>query len=134
MRTNKPVFEPMNPAGWDKHFIVAIDYDGTLTSKSDGSVDVVAIQYVKNIRELGCVVVLWTSRYGELLDDAVSKCSQRGLQFDYVNENPLRQSSGKISADVYIDDKAEFRKIPWIEWIEFIQKQLSLKEYELLER
>ena len=134
MRTNKPVFEPMNPAGWDKHFIVAVDYDGTLTSKRDGSVNVVAMQYVKNIRNLGCVVILWTSRYGELLDTAIDECSKRGLSFDYINENPLRQSSVKISADLYIDDKSEFGKIPWIEWIDYIQKQIASKDYILLER
>lgn len=134
MRTNKPVFEPMNPKGWDKHFIVAIDYDGTLTSKRDGSIDKVAIQYVKNIRDLGCVIILWTSRYDELLDKAIAECSKRGLEFDYVNSNPLRHSSDKVSADIYIDDKSEIGPIPWIKWIDFIQKQLSLKEYILMER
>lgn len=134
MRINKPVFEPMNPMGWDKHLVVAVDYDGTLTSKRDGSVDNIAMQYVKNIKDMGCVVILWTSRYGGLLTQALTECDRRGLQFDYINENPLRESSSKISADVYIDDKSEFGSIPWIDWIEYIQNKLDTKDYVKVER
>lgn len=134
MKQNRPVFEPMNPNGWDKHFIVAIDFDGTLTSKRDGSIDNIAIQYVKNIRDMGCVIILWTSRYDNLLERAIQECLERGLQFDYINENPLRYSSDKISADVYIDDKSEFGEIPWIRWISYIQDRLNTKDYIKMER
>lgn len=131
----KPVYEPNNPAGWDEHLVVAVDYDGTLTSRKDGAVDVVAMSYVKSMRDLGCVVILWTSRYGSSLYEAIEECSKRGLAFDGINENPYRISSSKISADIYIDDKAVIGgEIDWKGWMKHIGQQVSSGRFVLLER
>jgi hypothetical protein len=61
-----------------------------------------------------------------LLEEAVAWCRMFGLEFDAVNENvaqTLEQygtESRKISADVYIDDKACW---PWMtkqEWEQYL--------------
>lgn len=131
----KPIYEPINPAGWDTHLTIAVDYDGTLTSRQDGAVNDTAMAYVKSMRDLGCTVILWTSRYGELLYDALEQCSKRGLCFDGINENPYRKSSAKISADVYIDDKANVGGvIDWEGWIHAIRSMADSGAYILVNR
>lgn len=131
----KPIYEPNNPAGWDGHLVIAVDYDGTLTSRKDGAVDVVAMSYVKSMRDLGCIIILWTSRYGRLLYEAVEECSKRGLVFDGINENPYRVSSSKISADIYIDDKSTLDGvIDWKGWMRFVEGRVATGAYEMVDR
>ena len=80
----------------------------------------------KGERRQGKKVILWTCRCGDLLEEAVAWCRMFGLEFDAVNENvaqTLEQygtESRKISADVYIDDKACW---PWMtkqEWEQYL--------------
>ena len=55
---------------------------------------------------------MWTCRSGIQLTQAVFFCKSYGLEFDAVNENlpdiieKYGNDSRKISADIYIDDKA----------------------------
>lgn len=117
-----PRYEPMNPAGWDCHLVIAIDYDGTMTD-TDGNISLKMIEFVKYLKKIGCIVILWTSRYGCLLREAIYTCANYGLFFDYINENPFRRSSSKISADIYLDDKAFFT----IERIDAIKTEIEHK-------
>lgn len=61
-------------------------------------------------------VLLWTCRVGDKLQEAVEWCREHGLLFDAVNDNLSEMvekwgsNSRKITADIYIDDKAE---APW---------------------
>ena len=60
----------------------------------------------------GAVLILWTSREGEDLQNAVDACKAYGLVFDKVNENCQLMldrygPSRKIHADVYRDDKSQ---------------------------
>lgn len=96
--------------------IIAVDFDGTLCASKWpglGSPNTKLIEYLKRQQEKGDKLILWTCRTGELLDNAVSWCSDNGLCFDAINENiPERvelyggEDSRKISADFYIDDRA----------------------------
>ena len=60
----------------------------------------------------GAVIILWTCRARRMLKDAVSWAEKQGLIFDYVNRNvperirAFKNDSRKISADVYVDDRA----------------------------
>ena len=72
------------------------------------------------------VILLDMAAAGDLLEEAVAWCRMFGLEFDAVNENvaqTLEQygtESRKISADVYIDDKACW---PWMtkqEWKQYL--------------
>lgn len=58
-------------------------------------------------------LILWTCRAGEKLQEAIEWCREHGLLSDAVNDNlpemieKWGSNSRKITADIYIDDKAE---------------------------
>jgi len=99
----------------DEKLVVAVDFDGTLCKNEYpkiGDPRIITFAAVQTLQENGATIILHTCRTGKLLDEAVAWCAERGLIFDYINENdPARiaQYGGdcrKISADLYIDDKA----------------------------
>ncbi len=94
--------------------ILAIDFDGTLCKDNFPEIGVPyyhRIKAVKELRENGDKVILWTCRTGEALEKAVSWCEKLGLAFDAVNENlpEVQEKWGgdtrKAYCDYYIDDK-----------------------------
>ena len=96
--------------------IIAVDFDGTLCfSKWPelGEPNRPLIEYLKVWRNQGNKLILWTCRAGEALEKAVSWCHDQQLEFDAVNDNlpemieKWGSNSRKITADIYIDDKAE---------------------------
>jgi hypothetical protein len=57
-------------------------------------------------------LILWSVREGQLLEDAVKWCSERGVEFyavnkDYPEEEKANNNhfSRKLKADVWIDDR-----------------------------
>ena len=57
-------------------------------------------------------LILWSVREGELLDEAVEWCRQRGLEFYAVNRDYPEETvegnehfSRKLKVDVFIDDR-----------------------------
>lgn len=104
-----------------KYDIIAVDFDGTLCFDEFPGVDKIdgyAVEVLKQYRERGGKLILWTCRHDKPLDDAVEALKKLGLEFDAVNENDpehvreWRRTTGdtnfspKIYADLYIDDKA----------------------------
>lgn len=95
--------------------IIAIDFDGTICQNEYpeiGDPIPLAIESIKELKERGHDLILWTCRQGELLDDAVKWCKEHGIPFDLVNEhepNNLRAFGGvagnKVFANIYIDDR-----------------------------
>ena len=99
----------------DGKMIYAVDFDGTLSLgrwPEVGEPNKPLFEFLIREQTAGAKVILWTNRHGALLMGAIEYCKHRGLTFDAVNENlpeiiDLYESdSRKISADVYIDDKA----------------------------
>lgn len=95
--------------------VIAVDFDGTLCSKNwpkIGEPNRELIQQLIEERKNGAAVILFTCRERKLLREAVEWCKEQGLEFDEVNRNlkervkAYRGDSRKISADVYIDDRA----------------------------
>lgn len=95
--------------------VYAVDFDGTLCESvypGIGTPNMALINHLIKRRRQGNKIILNTCREGERLKEAVDWCAQHGLVFDAVNENlpELIELWGndcrKISADVYIDDKA----------------------------
>lgn len=95
--------------------IIAVDFDGTLCEQAwpeIGAPKWRVIQAVKAEQRRGARLILWTNRVGDRLQEAVEWCGARGLHFDAVNENlpeTIERYGGdsrKVTADVYIDDKA----------------------------
>lgn len=97
--------------------IIAVDFDGVLVVDQFpyiGTPNYRMINFVKSLIEEGHEVVLWTSRVGEPLSDALTWCDKQGINFCAVNDNApsnkakyqaqYPQGTRKVSADVYIDD------------------------------
>ena len=96
-------------------YIIAVDFDGTLVEDNFPYIGTVREEVWNNVvkaKEKGCKIILWTSRDGEHLREAVSFCSSYGLHFDAINENLdetkvlFNNDTRKIHANEYWDDKA----------------------------
>lgn len=104
---------------WPKNKkIVAIDFDGTITKAdyriwhnntytNDIYIENTAVtNWVRNHRD-SIYLILWTCRTGKALNDAIDFCNSINIYFDTINDNIVCfESSNKIMADIYIDDKA----------------------------
>lgn len=100
-------------------YIVAIDYDNTLTIDPENlGTDSVPmrtdlINMLKKFKESDSRIkyILWTCRNGELLSNALKRCDDVGLEFNAVNDNIIEMNefftcpSRKITYDLLIDDK-----------------------------
>ena len=95
---------------------IAVDFDGTIVEHcypKIGKEKPFAIDTLRRLSSEGHHIILWTAREGQLLDDAIRYCKERGLTFYAVNKNApegaLFSDEGphttKLLADVYIDDR-----------------------------
>jgi len=116
--------------------VIAFDFDGTLAGHGYPQIGPIQLDTFGSaiaLKKLGCEIVLWTCRHGELLANAVQWCADRGLEFDAVNtESPgtrkwKKYISRKIYADIYVDDRglppAQLNAI-----IEYVNKRNSQKK------
>lgn len=95
--------------------VIAVDFDGTIVEHDYpriGREIPFAIDVLKRLQqEEFHQLILWTVREGELLDEAIAYCRQRGLEFYAVNSNtpgddyPDALLSRKLQADLFIDDR-----------------------------
>ena len=98
-----------------KNKIIAVDFDGTLVKDEYPKIGSPNIKLINKLKKLSCdnTLILWTCRTGDKLKEAVEFCLLCDLQFDYINENSKEIlekygniDSRKITADIYLDDKA----------------------------
>ena len=98
----------------DEHGLtVAVDLDGTLAEKQEpfdpasiGPPIPGRIEAVNRLSDGGASVIIWTVRDHP---DLVRRwLAAHGVRYDHINENPNQPegSSGKVYADVYVDDRA----------------------------
>ena len=96
---------------------IAVDFDGTLCFSSWpelGEPNTKLIEYLRDWKDNGNKLILWTCRAGDALDKAVEWCKEQNLTFDAINDNLPEtielygNNSRKISCDYYIDDKNLF--------------------------
>lgn len=95
--------------------IIAVDFDGTIVEHKYpqiGKERPFAIATLKRLQAEQNILILWSVREGELLDEAVAFCRERGLEFYAVNSNMPEEEtdqsalrSRKVNADIYIDDR-----------------------------
>ena len=92
--------------------IYAVDFDGTIVSNNFpdiGKKNKEIVEKVRKEHQKGNVIILYTTRQNEFLAEALSFCNKNDIPIDHVNENvPWLgfETSNKIFADVYIDDRA----------------------------
>ena len=92
---------------------IAVDFDGTIVESKFpliGKPKLFAFETLKAMQDRGILLILWTVRKGEELNNAVEFCRSNGITFYAVNANyPEEQHdediSRKIEADVFIDDR-----------------------------
>jgi len=91
---------------------IAVDFDGTIVTHEYPKIgkDIpFAIDVLKRLQqEEQHMLILWTVRTGELLDEAIEYCRERGLEFYAANKNyPEEDENGprKLAADMFIDDR-----------------------------
>lgn len=95
---------------------IAVDFDGTIVEErypKIGSEIPFAVQTLKMLIKDHHKLILWTVREGELLEEAVEWCRQRGIEFYAVNKDypeedveKNRHYSRKLKADMWIDDRS----------------------------
>ena len=94
---------------------IAVDFDGTLCENRYPEIGEANTELIRQLiaeQENGADIILWTCRSGNRLKEAIRWAKDQGLTFDYVNRNTrerikiYRSDCRKISADVYIDDRA----------------------------
>lgn len=93
--------------------VLAIDFDGTIVENkypSIGKPKLFAFETLKKLQKKGFILILWTYRDGESLDEAVEFCKKQGIEFYAVNKSYPEEVykddiSRKINADIFIDDR-----------------------------
>lgn len=108
--------------------IYAVDFDGTLCGQKFpeiGEPNRDLINWLIKQQKVGNKVILWTNRVGRFLENAVKWSAAQGLFYDAVNENIPEivekytdilgdeKPSPKITADIFIDDSACGRGLPF---------------------
>lgn len=92
--------------------VICVDFDGTLAVHKYpkiGDVVPLAIETCLELQKLGHKLILFTMRDHDELDEAVSWCKEKGLEFWGINENPDQHTwseSRKVYGNLYIDDAA----------------------------
>lgn len=92
--------------------IVAVDFDGTIARHRYPEVGEPVPDALDSLRELvqlGALLILWTIRDGKECDAAVEFLRGHGIELYGVNFNPSQgewSKSRKVYAHVYVDDAA----------------------------
>lgn len=117
--------------------IIAVDFDGTIVEHKYPAIGreiPFAIETLKKLREDRHKLILWSVREGELLQEAVDFCKERGLEFYAVNkdypeeEQEHKHYSRKLKADLFIDDRNLGGLPDWGTIYEMITKRLSYED------
>lgn len=92
--------------------IIAVDFDGTIVQHrypEIGNEIPFATATIKRLIAEQHQIILWTVRRGELLQEAVDWCKERGIEFYAVNKSfPEEEETcghAKVDADLFIDDR-----------------------------
>lgn len=119
--------------------IIAVDFDGTIVEHKYpkiGKEIPFAIATLKKMQQDGHRLILWSVREGDLLDEAVEFCRQRGVEFFAVNSNYPDENvdasairSRKLKADMFIDDRNVGGLPDWGVIYEMISRRQSYEEY-----
>ena len=94
---------------------IAVDFDGTIVEHKYpqiGEEIPFAVETLKMLTQDRHKLILWSVREGELLEEAVNWCRERGLEFYAVNRDYPEETtdnnphfSRKLKVDMFIDDR-----------------------------
>jgi hypothetical protein len=119
--------------------IIAVDFDGTIVEHrypEIGKEIPFAIATLKKLQAEHHRLVLWSVREGELLEEAIAFCRERGLTFYAVNSDipneelgELSKQSRKLNADMFIDDRNVGGLPDWGVIYRMIHDKMSYEQY-----
>ena len=100
-----------------KYKTIAVDFDGTLVVDRHPEIGEPIFETINKLKEeqkKGAIIILWTCRCGEALEEALRFCIQHNIHLDYVNKNipdvinTFGGDTRKIFATEYWDDRSVF--------------------------
>ena len=80
--------------------IIAVDFDGTIVEHEYPKIGrpiPFAIDTLLSLQKDGHILILWTVRDGDLLQEAIDYCSKRGLTFYAANKNYPEEDPAKAT-------------------------------------
>lgn len=117
---------------------IAVDFDGTIVEErypDIGDERPFATETLRMLIKDKHKLILWTVREGELLDEAVNWCRERGVEFYAVNKDYPEEKvewndhfSRKIKADIWIDDRNIGGLPDWGQIYQMINEGLTWKK------
>jgi len=117
---------------------IAVDFDGTIVEHKYpyiGKEIPFAVMTLKTLQKEGHKLILWSVREGELLDEAVAWCKERGLEFYAANRDHPDEVSDptdggrKLGVDMFIDDRNVGGLPDWGVIYQVIHDGISFAEY-----
>ena len=78
--------------------LIAVDFDGTIVEHKYPAIGKelpFAIETLKKLQSERHKLILWSVREGQLLDDAIAFCRDRGLEFYAVNRDYPEEEKGQ---------------------------------------
>lgn len=114
--------------------VIAVDFDGTIVEHQfpqigemrPGAKDVLQALHKRGVR-----LIIWTCRSGRFLDEAIAWLRNNDIPFDAVNQNLPSlgfETSAKIYADIYIDDRSLGGLPSWVVISDWLDKLLPYYE------
>ena len=80
--------------------LIAVDFDGTIVEHKYPAIGKelpFAIETLKKLQSERHKLILWSVREGQLLDDAIAFCRDRGLEFYAVNRDYPEEEKGQLT-------------------------------------
>jgi hypothetical protein len=119
---------------------IAVDFDGTIVEHrypEIGKEIPFATATLRRLMDDGHRLILWSVREGQLLDDAVEWCRQRGVEFYAVNQNFEGDVPGdgnssysrKLKVQLFIDDRNIGGLPDWGVMYELIRRRITYAQY-----
>ena len=94
---------------------IAVDFDGTIVTQNwphIGDLIPGALPALQEWTARGHTIIIWTCRAGKQLDECKAWLKAHRIPYHHVNANTIERiqayggDTRKVSADLYIDDKA----------------------------
>ena len=119
--------------------LIAVDFDGTIVEHRYPAIGrelPFATDTLRRLTADGHRLILWTVHEGQLLDEALEWCKERGVTFYAVNRDYPEQEFGegvarKIKVDVVIDDRNLGGLPEWGVIYDMITRRISYRDYLL---
>ena len=118
--------------------LIAVDFDGTIVEHKYPAIGKelpFAIETLKKLQSERHKLILWSVREGQLLDDAIAFCRDRGLEFYAVNRDYPEEEKGqnnhfsrKLKVDLFIDDRNLGGCLLYTMIYEMVSKRLSYED------